>query len=114
MTEASLNVRTTKIDRDLLKFNHMISIFDFEPSQQELNNVRFDSLSLCQKFGIEIDQLLTPELYLDLVSQQNAYYDLAILFEYRNDQVKSDEFWAKLPKKLRYKYVGFDYEIVAI
>ncbi len=92
----------------------MISIFDFEPSQQELKNIRFDSLSLCQKFGIEIDKPLTPELYLELVSQQNAYYDLAILFEYRNDQVKSDEFWAKLPKKLRHKYLGFDYEIVAI
>jgi len=63
----------------------MISIFDFGPSQQELNDIRFDSLSLCQKFGIEIDKPLTPELYLELVSQQNAYYDLAILFEFRND-----------------------------
>lgn len=92
----------------------MVSIFDYNITPQELKDIRFDSLSLCQKFGIEIDEPLTPELYLSLVSQQNAYYDLAILFEFREDQAKSDEFWSKLPEKLRYKYVGFDYQIVAI
>jgi hypothetical protein len=92
----------------------MVSIFDYNITVQELKDIRFDSLSLCQKFGIEIDQPLTPQLYLQLVSQQNAYYDLALLFEFRDDQASADEFWAKLPEKLRYKYLGFDYEIVAI
>jgi hypothetical protein len=92
----------------------MITIFDHNPTDQELNDIRFDALSLCQKFGIDTDKELTPELYLELVSQENAYYDLAVLFEFRNDQAKANEFWAKLPKELQSEGLGYDCINIAI
>ncbi|MDN3672629.1 hypothetical protein QWY99_22085 [Flavobacterium branchiarum] len=92
----------------------MITIFNYNPTDQELSDIRFDAFSLCQKFGIDTDKELTPELYLNLVSQENAYYDLAVLFEFRKDQKKADEFWAKLPKELQSGGLGYDCLNIAI
>lgn len=92
----------------------METIFDFKPTTAELNDIRFDALSLCQKFGIDTDKELTPELYKELVTQENAYYDLAVLFEFRNDQDKANEFWAKLPAELQSAGLGFDSLEIAI
>lgn len=92
----------------------METIFDYRPTNQELNDIRFDAFSLCQKFGIDTDKDLTPELYKELVSQENAYYDLAVLFEFRNDQDKANEFWAKLPAALKVDGLGFDSLEIAI
>jgi hypothetical protein len=75
----------------------METIFDYSPTTQELIDIRFDSFSMALKFGIEITGELTPEICLSTVSQENAYYDLACLFEFRNDQEKADYYWSKLP-----------------
>lgn len=92
----------------------METIFDHNPTPQELIDIRFDALSLCQKFGIDTDKELTPKLYIELVSQENAYYDLAVLFEFREDQTKADEYWSKLPKELQSDGLGFDCINIAI
>jgi hypothetical protein len=86
------------------------TIFDYEPTESELINIRFDSLSLCLKFGIDITEKLTPELYKKLVTQQQAYYDLACLFEFRNNPLKSNEYWDKLPTSNKINGLGFDNE----
>ncbi len=75
----------------------METIFDYSPTVKELIDIRFDSFSMALKFGIEISEELTPEIYLSKISQVNAYYDLACLFEFRNDQAKADHYWSKLP-----------------
>jgi hypothetical protein len=92
----------------------METIFDYSPTTQELIDIRFDAFSLCLKFGIDTDKELTPKLYKELVSQENAYYDLAVLFEFRNDQEKANEFWSKLPKELQSDGLGFDSIEIAI
>jgi hypothetical protein len=92
----------------------MKTIFDYNPTPQELSDIRFDALSLCLKFGIETTKTLTPELYKELVSQDNAYYDLACLFEFRDDQTKADEYWNKLPKDMQLNGLGYDCANVAI
>jgi len=92
----------------------MKTIFDYNPTSQELIDIRFDVLSLCLKFGIETTETLTPELYKKLVSQDNAYYDLAVLFEFREDQTKADEYWSKLPKATQLSGLGFDCVNIAI
>ncbi|MWB92975.1 hypothetical protein GON26_01245 [Flavobacterium sp. GA093] len=92
----------------------METIFDFKPTPQELNDIRFDSFSLCLKFGIETDKELTQEIYKELVSQENAYYDLAVLFEFREDQDKAKEYWKKLPKALQTEGLGYDCANIAI
>lgn len=90
----------------------METIFDYNPSPKELNDIRFDSLSLCLKFGIEITEKLTPEVYKKSVTQQNAYYDLACLFEFRNEAKKANLYWEKLPESAKIKGLGFDNDIL--
>lgn len=90
------------------------TIFDYNPTESELINIRFDSLSLCLKFGIDLAESLTPKLYKKLVSQKNAYYDLACLFECRNDLVRANEYWDKLSKDNKINGLGFDYKITPI
>lgn len=89
----------------------METIFDYSPTPQELIDIRFDAFSLNLKFGIEIKAALTPDIYCSKISQENAYYDLASLFEFRNDKVKADYYWSKLPDEARDGYGG-DIEII--
>lgn len=63
----------------------METIFNYNPTSNELIDIRFDSFSLCLKFGIDIQEELTPAIYKKLISQENAYYDLSILFEFRRN-----------------------------
>lgn len=65
----------------------MESIFNYNPTLEELKDIRFDSLSLCFKFGIDIEEELTPAIYKKQISQENAYYDLACLFEFRENKI---------------------------
>jgi hypothetical protein len=86
----------------------METIFNYNPTLQELNDIRFDSLSLCLKFGIDINEELTPAIYEKVISQENAYYDLACLFEFRKDFIKANYYWEKLPVEYKRNGVGFD------
>ena len=88
----------------------METIFDHNPTLKELNAIRFDSFSLCLKFGIDISESLTPNLYKILITEQNAYYDLACLYDFRNDSLKANEYWDKLPKEYKINGLGFDNE----
>lgn len=88
----------------------METIFNHNPTEQELRAIRFVLISMCLKFGIEIDKELTPGIYKELASQQNAYYDLACLFEFRNDLEMANLFWEKLPHHIKKTGFGFDCE----
>lgn len=87
------------------------TIFNYNPTSQELSDIRFDSLSLCLKFGIDIKEELTPAIYKKLISQENAYYDLACLFEFRKNKNKANQYWGKLPKTHKTNGLGFDCQI---
>ena len=89
----------------------METIFNHNPTPRELSDIRFDSLSLCLKFGIDIKEELTPAIYKKLISQESAYYDLACLFEFRQDKEKANKYWKKLPKINRINGLGFDNKI---
>ena len=91
----------------------METIFDYSPTAKELIDIRFDSFSMALKFGIEIKEELTPEIYLSKISQENAYYDLACLFEFRNEQAKADYYWSKLPAASQ-NGLGLDDELIPI
>lgn len=92
----------------------MKTIFNYNPTAQELSDIRFDSLSLCLKFGIEIKGELTPLSYKKAISRQNAYYDLACLFEFRNDLIRANEYWNKLPQETKKNGLGFDNKNIII
>lgn len=86
----------------------METIFNYSPTPKELSDIRFDSLSLCLKFGIDIKEELTPAIYEKLISQENAYYDLACLFEFRENKNKANQYWDKLPEPHKTKGLGYD------
>lgn len=90
----------------------METIFDYNPTDKELTNIRFDSLSLYLKFGIDIKEELTPTIYKEVISQQNSYYDLACLFEFRNDIEKANGYWNKLTRELKINELGFNSELI--
>ncbi|NIJ45046.1 hypothetical protein FHR24_001485 [Wenyingzhuangia heitensis] len=66
------------------------------------------------KFGLEVEGDLTPEVYKKIITQDNAYYDLAVLFEFREDQQKADEFWNKLPLSYKIDGLGGDYALTSV
>lgn len=92
----------------------METIFDYNPTPSELDDIRFDSLSFCQKFGINLSVPLTRELYLQHITQDFAYYDLACLFEFRDQMIKAQEYWDKLPVEFQHDGLGDDYQILAV
>lgn len=92
----------------------METIFNHNPTPKELNDIRFDSISLCLKFGIDIKEELTPTIYKKLISQENAYYDLACLFEFRDNKDKANQYWEKLPETHKTSGLGFDNRLESI
>ena len=91
----------------------METIFNYSPTSQELINIRFDSLSLCLKFGIDIKEELTPIIYKKVISQQNAYYDLACLFEFRENKDLANQYWSKLPQAYKINGLGYDNSLIS-
>ena len=50
----------------------METIFDYAPTEWELNALRFDSFSFMLKFGIELKEELTPESYKKHITKEFA------------------------------------------
>lgn len=89
----------------------METIFDHNPTQSELNALRFDALSFTLKFGIELNEELTTDSYKNHITKEFAFYDLACLFEERGDMDKAEQYWQQLPKA--YKEYGLGYDAIA-
>ena len=90
----------------------METIFDHNPTQSELNTLRFDALSFTLKFGIELNEELTPDSYKKHITKDFSFYDLACLFEARGDIDKAQQYWKHLPKA--YKEYGLGYDCATI
>ncbi len=90
----------------------METIFNYGPTLKELKDIRFDSLSLCLKFGIDIKEELTPIIYKKVISQENAYYDLACLFEFRENKDIANQYWGKLPPSTKINGLGYDNSVI--
>ena len=86
----------------------METIFDYTPTECELNALRFDALSFTLKFGIELKEELTPESYKKHITKESAFYDLACLFEERGDIDKAELYWQQLPKVYKEYGLGYD------
>ena len=54
----------------------METIFDHNPTQSELNALRFDALSFTLKFGIELNEELTPDSYKKHITKEFAVESL--------------------------------------
>ena len=92
----------------------METIFDYTPTEWELNALRFDSFSFMLKFGIELKEELTPESYKKHITKEFAFYDLACLFEERGDMDKAEQYWQQLPKAYKEYGLGYDCNFTAV
>ena len=92
----------------------METIFDYTPTEWELNALRFDSFSFMLKFGIELKEELTPESYKKHITKEFAFYDLACLFEERGDMDKAEQYWQQLPKAYKEYGLGYDCDFTAV
>ena len=92
----------------------METIFDYAPTEWELNALRFDSFSFMLKFGIELKEELTPESYKKHITKEFAFYDLACLFEERGDMDKAEQYWQQLPKAYKEYGLGYDCNFTAV
>lgn len=87
----------------------METIFNHNPTEKELISLRFDSFSFCLKFGIELKEELTPELYLKYITDKFAKYDIACLYEFRNDMKTAQKYWDMIPKKWQAYGLNYDH-----
>lgn len=85
----------------------METIFDHNPTSSELVDIQFDSISFLQRFGIELKSVLTKENYISSISQKFAYYDIAMLYEFREDSNTANKYWSKIPEIKPYS-LGLD------
>ena len=85
----------------------MSTVFDYLPTETELNAIGFNSVVTWASLGII--ENITKEQYISLVKEDKALFDIALLLEFRNQN--ASEIWAKIPD-LHAQYLrGFDYEI---
>lgn len=88
----------------------MSTIFDYNPTPDELEAIGFDSLVTLS--ALSYIGTMTREVYLERVPLDKAILDIAILHEHRGQDASS--FWAQIPD-LHDQYVrGFDYELVSL
>lgn len=85
----------------------METIFDYNPTQKELEEIGINYIGLAIRHGVDIADPVTPESYKK-VSQDDAYFDLGLLFECRNENRKSKEYFSKTPDRHQQYLLGFD------
>lgn len=84
----------------------METIFDHNPTVKELAAIGIDSLTLTMRHGVNLSDPITEENYK--VSVEDTYFDLALLFEERNQKDRANAYWEKIPKRHREYLLGFD------
>ncbi len=91
----------------------METIFDFSPTQLEVQEIAFDYLTMRFRLG---ERVTSPskEWYLKNIKPEWAIFDIALLFTYRKDETKANDAWTKIPELHAEYLLGQDYELVAV
>lgn len=74
----------------------METLFDFNPTAQELEDIAFFYLLLPVKFD-QMPSSSNKAFYLERIKPEWAKYDIAALHEERGDQETADKYWAQIP-----------------
>lgn len=88
----------------------METIFDHNPTITELEECGYLSSWQNVRHGIDFEQPLTEAGYFAQITKKAAYFDLALLYEFRGDQKKADQYWEKIPEMGNEYKLGFDYK----
>jgi hypothetical protein len=90
----------------------METIYDHNPTASELEAIGIDSVSLSIRHGVSIADPVTKNTYTAAVTTEDAYFDLALLFQHRNDQKTANAYSSKVPDRMQQYELGYDYSIV--
>jgi hypothetical protein len=90
----------------------MTTIFDFNPSKAEVENIAFNFLTMHLRLGKMVKEQ-TKEVYVANIKPDWASFDIAVLFEERGDQEQADKYWVLIPAIAQEYRLGKDYAIVA-
>ncbi|MBC3787374.1 hypothetical protein [Spirosoma utsteinense] len=72
----------------------METVFDYNPTQQEIDALGFLDGWLVFRQGVPFTQPVTIESYRATITPKSAQFDLVLLFEYRGDQSRADKYAA--------------------
>ena len=84
----------------------MKTVFDYKPTTDELDDIGFNSFVTLAALGVTGD--MTHDKYVENVSEDKAIFDIALLFELRNQD--ASVFWTQIPQLYDEYMRGFDYE----
>lgn len=85
----------------------METIFDHNITPDELE-AGFLPYALEIRHGLDFPDPLTEQGYRDSITQEAAIFDLALLFEFRGDEGKAEEYFEQVPEKAAEYKRGFD------
>lgn len=90
----------------------MENIFDFNPSSAELKDIAFNPTTMYLRCGKE-DTIFDKDFYLSNILPNWAIFDLALLFESREEQSTADQYWSQIPELAEEYLLGKDYELIS-
>ena len=83
------------------------TIFDYNPTKQELYELGFGGFSTFLSTGITS---ITKEQYIEKIPADRALFDIAVLLEIRGETDKANDIWAQIPELHTEYKLGFDNE----
>lgn len=89
----------------------METVFDHNPTQQEIDALGFLDGWLAFRHGLPFTEPVTIESYRARITPKSAKFDLMLLFEYRGDQRRADKYaagiWMRTSEKRRTKEYAY-------
>lgn len=83
----------------------METVFDHNPTQQEIDALGFLDGWLAFRHGLPFTEPVTIESYRATITPKSARFDLVLLFEYRGEQTRADNYaagiWTRTNDKRR-------------
>ncbi|QDK80849.1 hypothetical protein EXU85_20440 [Spirosoma sp. KCTC 42546] len=90
----------------------METVFDHNLTPDEIDELGFlASFSLSLRHGLEFPDPLTAQGYQATISAEGALFDLGLLYDFRGDAAKTEQYWSQVPELAQQYRLGFDYVI---
>lgn len=92
----------------------METIFDHNITPDEIDDLGIMSPFLDIRHNLDFPTPLTEQGYRDIITQEAALFDLALLYEHRGDEIKAEDYFSQVPEKAAEYKRGFDDQIIPI
>lgn len=90
----------------------MLTIFDFEPTTQEIEEIGFNYLTMALRLGQSVESP-TKNFYLQNIKEKWAMFDIAVLLSERGRQEEANVYFSQIPEIAEEYLLGFDTEAIS-